>query len=336
MVRALDIVGRLSRGLEGRSVEVFMPWMPLLGLMLVLTGCTRAREQRFEFTQVVMGVAARVELYAPDEAEARAAAGAAFGRMVELDAVMSDYRLDSELMRLCDRAGGPPVAVSDDLLRVLARAKEVSEASDGAFDVTVGPLVALWREARRSGRLPDAGKLASAREKVGYRKVEVNARGRTVRLATGGLRLDLGGIGKCFAADEAVKLLRERGRGRCLVALAGDIVTGDPPPEKRGWTVAVVKPDGSTENMTLSNRAVSSSGDTEQFIEIGGRRYSHIVDPATGLGVTSRIGATVTAPDGATADALATAVCILGPERGRAVVERFPGAEVRVLGESPD
>jgi len=251
--------------------------------------------------------------------------------MDELDAVMSDYRPDSELMRLRDRAGGPPVVVSEDLMRVMVRAQKVSEASDGAFDVTIGPLVGLWREARRSGRLPPRAALASAMSKVGYRKVEIDEAAGTIRLAMPGMRLDLGGIGKCFASDEAVRLLRGRGNPRCLVAIAGDIVAGDSPPGAEGWRVAVVRPDGSTEVMVLSNRAVSSSGDTEQFVVISGRRYSHIVDPRTGLGLENRIGATVTAPDGATADALATAVCILGPERGLAVVALFPGAQVEVF-----
>lgn len=300
-------------------------------LVFGLTGCAGRAERRFEFTRLVMGVAARVELYAPDEAGARAAASAAWDRMEQLEGVMSDYRPDSELMRLCDRAGGPPVAVSDDLMRVMVRAEQISEASDGAFDVTIGPLVGFWREARRSGTLPSRAALAAAMTRVGYQKVEIDQEAGTIRLAMTGMRLDLGGIGKCFAADEAIRVLRRLGRPRCLVAIAGDIVAGDPPPGTQGWKVAVRRPDGSTQLMLLANRAVSSSGDTEQFVEIGGRRYSHIVDPRTGLGLENRIGATVTAHDGATADALSTAVCILGAERGRAVVALFPRAEVEVF-----
>lgn len=307
----------------------------MLLLVVGLGGCAAKPERRFEFTQLVMGVAARVELYAPDEADARAAAAAAFARMADLEEVMSDYRPGSELMRLCARAGGPPVPVSDDLMRVMERAQAISEASGGAFDVTVGPLVVLWREARRSGRLPPEAALASAKEKVGYRKAEIDEQQRTIRLTVAGMRLDLGGIGKCFAADEAVKLLQQRGRGKCLVAVGGDVVAGDAPPGAVGWRVAVEHPDGSTEVVVLVDRAVSSSGDTQQFVEIDGTRYSHIVDPATGLGLTNRVGATVSAPDGATADALATAVCVLGEERGRELVWAFSGAEVKVFQAAP-
>jgi thiamine biosynthesis lipoprotein len=311
-----------------------MKWLPLVMIVLSLGGCAGRAEQRFEFSQIVMGVAARVELYAPGEREARAGAAGAFARMAELEAVMSDYRPDSELMRLCARAGGPPVAVSRDLFDVLSRAQEISGKTDGAFDVTVGPLVDLWREARRSGVLPSAEAVSEAKRKVGFEHVALDPSVPSVRLAAPGMRLDLGGIGKCYAADEALRRLRDTGHPRCLVAIGGDIVAGDPPPGGAGWKVAVERPDGLEKMMVLARRAVSSSGDTQQFVEIGGRRYSHIVDPATGLGLTSRIGATVSAPDGATADALATAVCVLGRERGLAAARRFPGARVQVYGDN--
>jgi thiamine biosynthesis lipoprotein len=310
--------------------------LALVRLMMVviaigLGGCAADSERRFQFSQVLMGVDARVEVYAPDESSARAAATAAMARIAELDAVMSDYRLDSESSRLCAQAGGPAVAVSEDLFRVGDLSLRLSRASGGAFDITAGPLVVLWREARRSGRLPEAAEIAWGLGRVGYGLVELDPDGRTIRLARAGMRLDFGGIGKGYAASEAAAVLRRAGRARFLVALAGDIVAGDPPPGRAGWSVEIERPDGKRESILLANRAVSSSGDTQQFVEIDGVRYSHIVDPATGMGTTSRIGAVVTAESGAVADALATAVCILGPERGRALVARFPGATVQVF-----
>src|SRR5262249_31998707 len=146
---------------------------------------------------------------------------------------------DSELMRLCDRAGGPPVKVSDDLFTVLQRSRAVWERSGGAFDVTVGPVVRLWRRARRDRKPPSAEDRAPARALASSECLELDPAARTVRLARAGMKLDLGGIAKGFASDEAVKVLRAQGVPRALVAGAGDIVAGDPPPGRKGWTIAV-------------------------------------------------------------------------------------------------
>jgi thiamine biosynthesis lipoprotein len=293
-----------------------------------------ARLERFEYAQISMGVLTRVELYAPDECAAIAAARAAFARIDALDRTLSDYMPGSELSRLSAHSGGEPVAVSDDLFGVLERSVEVSEASGGAFDVTIGPLVRLWRAARKSGELPSASDIEAARRLVDWRAIEFDREHRTVRLAKPGMQLDVGAIGKGFAADAAVETLREHGITRCLVALAGDIRIGEPPPDATGWRIdagarneAVSRDPVSrdVDRMRLANCGVSTSGDTEQFVEIGGTRYSHIVDPHTGLGLTSRIRATVIARDATTADALATAASVLGPERGLDLVTRFDG-----------
>lgn len=263
-------------------------------------------------------------LYAPDEPRALAAAKAAFARIAELDAVLSDYREDSELMRLSAAAGQSPLPVSEDLFAVLARAGEISALTDGAFDITVGPVVQLWRAARRSGVLPAEASLADALALVGADLIQLDAQNRSARLLEAGMRLDAGGIGKGYAAQEAVETLREQGCPSALVALAGDVVAGDPPPGEDGWRIAVA---GMGEMiLLLRNGAVSTSGDEVQFVEIDGRRYSHIVDPRTGLGVTSRTRATVLAPDGATADALASALTVLGVDRGLEAAARFEDA----------
>ena len=287
-----------------------------------------ARLERFEYAQISMGVRARVELYAPDQRSAIAAAHAAFARIDALDRTLSDYMPASELSQLSARSGGEPVEVSEDLYRVLERAIEISRASDGAFDVTVGPLVKLWRTARTSGELPSAAAIDEARSRVDWRAIELDPQRRTARLATRGMQLDVGAIGKGYAADAALETLRAAGITRCLVALSGDIRIGDPPPGRDGWRIASsieVYPGGSG-GLTLADCGVSTSGDTEQFVEIGGARYSHIVDPRTGLGLTSRTCVTVIARDATTADALATAACVLGPNAGLALVARFDGA----------
>lgn len=288
---------------------------------------------RHEFTQIRMGVPVTITVYAPTEEVANTASSAAYARLRDLNLILSDYDPDSELMRLC-RASGPgkSVKVSPELFEVLTESEDVSRRCDGAFDVTVGPIVQLWRKARRTKRLPPPDELAAARKKVGYRHVKLDAGRRTVELALDGMRLDLGGIAKGFAADETLKVLKSHGLNRALVAIAGDVVAGDAPPGQLGWRVGV----GPLENaeappktfLRLANAAVSTSGDAFQFVEFEGVRYSHLVDPKTGYGLTRHSSVTVVARDGITADSLSSAVTVLGAERGLKLVGDSKGAEV--------
>lgn len=282
-------------------------------LLFLTAGLAAARPQpgpsnlsRFTFIEYLMGVDARLVVYAPSRAVAETACRAAFERIADLDAKMSDYRPDSELMRLCDKAGGPPVAVSQDLLTVLRQAKVISSQSDGMFDVTIGPLVKLWRVARKTHRLPSPNEIGAAKALVDWRRVEIGSDG-TVRLPVKGMRLDLGAIGKGYACDAATSVLRSYGLKSTMVDM-GDIVLGDPPPGSDGWSVEV--PNGGT-TLHLANCAVSASGDTVQFVDIGGKRYSHVVDPHTGYALTNRVQATVVAPTGILSDPLSTAATLL-------------------------
>ncbi len=260
------------------------------------------------------------------------AAEAAFARIEALDAALSDWRTDSELAGLCARAGAGPVVVSTDLFAVLARAQEIAEASDGAFDVTIGPLVRLWRRARTSRELPRPEELEAARALTGWRRVRLDSVRGTVDLDRAGMDLDLGAIGKGFTCDRVIDVLRANGIERALVEIGGDIAVSAPPPSRSGWAIVV----DDQQRLMLRDAAIASSGDREQFVEIAGTRYSHVVDQRTGLGLTSRVQATVVAPDGATADALATAVSILGQKRGLALVALFPrSAIVRMAGTEP-
>jgi thiamine biosynthesis lipoprotein len=277
-----------------------------------------------------MGTAARIVLFAAGEARARAAADRAFARIAELDARLSDYREDSELMRLCAKAGGPGVAVSDDLARVLDAAQRMARRSGGAFDVTIGPVSRLWRRARASGALPDPSELAAAKGLVGYPQLEVSLERRIVRLEKPGMMIDLGGIGKGFAADEALAVLREAGVTMALVSLGGDIAAGDPPPGKPGWEIAIAplgpgSPDHVTSRL-LRNAGISTSGDAEQFLERAGARHSHVVDPSTGSAQSGRRGVTVVAPTATLSDALSTAAGVMGPDRGLRLIDDTPAA----------
>jgi len=270
------------------------------------------------YAQVHMGLRVDVVVYSDSTAQADAAARAAYDRFAEIDSVFSDYRKDSEAMKLMAQAGKGPQPASPDMVRVLRMAERVSRASDGAFDVTVGPLTQLWRQSRRTLKLPDAATLEAARSLVGWNMVHVGD--KTVTLDKPGMKLDFGGIAKGFACQEAMRAMRKEGVSQAMVSAGGDMVLGDPPPGQKGWRVEIVGRPGRVE---LRNCAVSTSGSTEQFVEIGGERYSHIVDPKTGLGVRHRTQATIIADSGLTTDPLSKVVCLLGRAAGGRIVRRF-------------
>jgi thiamine biosynthesis lipoprotein len=271
---------------------------------LVLTFILRA--ERFEGVEPHMGTLVRVTIYSKDASPMHAA----FSRIAELDEELSDYKPESELNRLC-RTHDQAVHVSEDLFRVLDASLKLSKLTDGAFDVTVGPITHLWR----LGKIADAQTMSL----VGWKNVVLDKRHRTVELKQSGMQLDLGAIAKGYAADEALKILRKVGVTKALVAVSGDVAAGDAPPGTKGWRVGLEPAGG---EILLRNAAVSTSGDTEQFREIGGVRYSHIVDPKTGLGLRSEIAVTVVARRGLDADPIATAVSVMGEERGRAVFQK--------------
>lgn len=258
-----------------------------------------------------MGVRTTITVYAPSREVAEPAVEAAFARIAEIDSRLSDYRRESELSELGRRAGGSePMPVSEDLYHVLQAACDFARETDGAFDPTVGPFSALWRQARREGRRPADDVLAAARDRVGWREIEFHPDRRAIRLRRPGMALDLGGIAKGYACDEALAELRRHGLRAAMVEAGGDLAAGDPPPARDGWSVRV---EGHYWPFLVANGGLSTSGDTEQFVDINGIRYSHVLDPRTGLGVTNRVQATVRAPNAMTSDMLATALCVLGP-----------------------
>jgi len=306
--------------------------MIILGLALS-TSLAAAGEsaslQRFESQHLAMGTTIVIVLYAPDAPTANRAFEAAFARITHVDKTMSDYDSASEVLQLCSRAPTPaPVPVSKELCEVLAYAQELSRRTDGAFDVTVGPLTKLWRRARRRAEMPDPGLLHTAREAVGYRHLVVDAEHGTVELRRPGMRIDLGGIAQGYASDLALTALRGEGIDRALVNVSGDINVSNPPPNRAGWMIGIapLRPDEAPSHfLQLANASVTTSGDAWQFVEIGGRRYSHVVDPRTGLGLTERSGVSVVAPTGIAADALATAAGVLGVTQGLRLIENTPG-----------
>ncbi|CAN5458134.1 FAD:protein FMN transferase [soil metagenome] len=291
--------------------------------------------KRFEFSEPHMGTTFRLIVFMHDEAEAKQAARTAFARVTELDNRLSDYKPNSELMQLCQKAGGPPVPVSDDLFRVLDYAQTVSRLSDGAFDVSVGPLSRLWRLARRTHQMPEADKLAKAKALVDYRNIRLDTAKHTVQLLKPGMQLDLGGIAKGYTGDSVLETLASRKITNVLLAAGGDITVGDPPPGTKGWKIGIVPLENPEKTpsryLFLANQAVSTSGDAEQYVEIDGKRYSHIVDPRTGLGLVGRMSVTVVARRGIQSDSLTKTIAVLGPEKGLSIIDGVPGAAALLI-----
>jgi FAD:protein FMN transferase len=325
MVTIMNTRGHDRRWKRRWSCLLASGGVALLGAALLSSATSPEHDlERHEYQRLVMGTRARIVLYAETEDVAREAAAAAFARMVELDDTLTDWR-PSELTRLSDHAGAAPVPASPDLLRILTIARKISKASEGAFDVTLGPLTQLWRETRASKQLPSPELLAETRARCGWEKLELDAEQRTVRLTIEGMRLDVGAIGKGYAADHALATLAEHGVTRALVDIGGDMTLGDPPPGRPGWRIAAGCGEIGTDApiLELSNAAIATSGDSEQFVIIDDHRYSHILDPRTGLGLRKSECVTVIAPTGALADALASAVSVRGIEESAELLERF-------------
>ena len=306
----------------------------VLGMQLLwFSAFSAADSKRFVFTEKQMGTDFRIVTYGEKDATVEEAARAAFAEVARLNGIFSDYLDDSELSRLSHSSGtGKTVSVSKDLWTVLAAARKLARDTDGAFDVTVGPYVRRWRAARFFKRLPSPEKLTLARLAVGYRKLTLFPNRRAVRPEAPNMVLDLGGIAKGYAGDRALAVLSERGFPFSLVDAGGDLTLGQPPPGRKGWRVAVggrKHPD--LPLLETANLAIATSGDLEQFVEIGGTRYSHLVDPLTGLGFTTQLQVTVIAHTGIQADSLASALSVLGPKKGAAYAKTLPGVQAYFL-----
>ncbi len=307
-------------------------------LALLVGACRSAPLERVELDAPAMGTQFRVVLYAEDATAGESAARAALERVHELERTLSDYRDDSELTRLGRQsdAHAPTewLALGADLERVLRVSQQLSELTGGAFDVTVGPLTALWRRARRQQELPRAERIDAALAASGWRKLELDPAAPRARLHASGMRLDPGGIAKGFALDEALALLERAGYSRAMVVGGGDVAVGDAPPGEAGWRVAIAPFDDERARLELrlERCAVSTSGDVFQALELDGRRWSHIVDPRSGWALERRVSASVIAPYATLSDALATALCVAGPD-GLSMLRYFERVEARVVTE---
>lgn len=321
-------------------------WWAFLLLAVVCSSCVTTETEvvplhRYEFDRAEMGSPFRIVLYAPNYGIATNAAEFAFKRIEQLNDKLTDYDADSEVSRLSLTSGkGTPVRVSNDLWVILQRAQYLSERSGGAFDVTVGPVVNLWRRARREGKLPDPARLAKARLAVGYKNIKMDPATRSVTLLAPNMRLDLGGIAKGYAVHQAIHVLQRLGVQDALVEGGGDLEVSGPPPDKRGWTIELPPLDVSNappaRYVLLSHAGLSTSGDLFQRLEINGARYSHIVDPRTGIGLTDHSLVTVVAPDDFAADGLTKVMSVLKPREALKFIKKEKHVAARIVRKPAD
>jgi thiamine biosynthesis lipoprotein len=291
----------------------------LLLIVGVSGACSRPLE-RFEFTQIRMGTDARIVLYARGEDHARTAAAAAFGRIGSIEDVLSDWQVHSEVAHLRKAPTDTWVTISDDLAGPLVLAEQIRRQTGGAFDIRCGRATAAWRASRSAGGPP------SDVEPVGDACLTVDVPNVHIRFTSPVPWLDFGGIGKGWAADEAIIVLASNGSQAALVDIGGDIAIGHAPPGLNGWRISQV---GRASVLTLSHCGVATSGASQQSIETDGHTWSHLLDPRTGRWVRSHPNITVIAPTAAQADALASAACVLGVVSLRGCVEDDP--KIRVL-----
>jgi FAD:protein FMN transferase len=285
--------------------------------------------QSFTFERGLMGTRFAITCHHTDKAQAQAAAEAAFKVAQEINDVASDYLADSELLALSKHPPTEPIAVSPLLFPLISQARDLAEKTQGYFDPTLGPVTKLWRESRRRKSLPDEITLSNARAASGWQNLIIDPLTSTITFKHSGMRLDLGGIAKGQAADAMLVVMQNYGIPRTCITAGGDVRLGDPPPASEGWKIAVYTvSETDSQFLTLANCAVSTSGDLHQYLEIKGVRYSHIIDPATGLGLTHQSAATVVAPTAAVSDALATACCTAPHENARAMAISAGATEV--------
>jgi FAD:protein FMN transferase len=257
---------------------------------------------------------------APRRDAAAAALEAAFDEISRLERVLSDWKQDSELSRVNREAHTSPIACSADLYDFLEVSARFSRLTEGAFDLTLAPLMRAY-DLRGSGRWPSSSELAAARGAVGFSRLRLDPQRRTVRFTAPGMALDPGGVGKGYALDAAARVLRERGFKTALLDFGGQIAALGAPRGERGWRVAISHPlrrDEPAMTLLLNDASLSTSANAERGLTVDGRTLGHVIDPATGRPVSWQGSASALARSGAEADAFSTALMVMGPERGLA------------------
>jgi FAD:protein FMN transferase len=307
-------------------------------LFLTLAATTPLAEPDFdlrrhvEASRMSMACLYAIDAYAAtDEQTLRRAVDAAFDEVDRIDRLMSHYKPESPLSRLNRDAGQQPVSVDPELFAFIKQSLRYSDESDGAFDITVGPLMKAWGFFRGEGHLPSSSELSTAHQRVGARHVTLNENDHTIRFDADGVELDLGGIAKGYAVDRAVGILRARHVDAALVSAGGSTIYGlGAPPGRHGWSVDIQDPTDArmvARAVMLRNRSLSVAGSSEKSFEADGIRYSHIMDPRTGRPVQGVLSVAVLTDTGTRGDALDDALFVLGSEKSRELLKRYQDVE---------
>ena len=289
--------------------------LTILAVFVLVSITSNAQKTRFSFSEQKMGSPLNIIFYAQDSVNANKLARTCFELIDSLNHIFSNYDSSSELTSINNNAGIAKNIASPLMWELIMQSKEAYFKSKGAYNIAMGPLTQLWRTARRLKQFPSQVQIKNKLILCNFNKIQLNDFNHSIYLTAKGMQLDFGGIGKGYIAQKVVDYLKKEGITTSLVDAGGDIVLGDAPPNKKGWTVGVNQPEKADdllpEKLQLHNLSVATSGDVYQFIEHNGKKYSHIIDPSTGYGVTSLRNVTVIANDGALADWLATACSIL-------------------------
>jgi len=318
--------------------------------LLWLSICNKGPAEIDSGYRLVMGTFARIIAVAPDATTASKSVESAFAVQDQIEQLMSFHRADSELSKVNREAFDHPVRVNAMTFEVLLKAVEISRLSDGAFDVTVGPLVELWRRAGDANAPPSDAELAQARSKVGYEKLILDANQMAVRFAVEGMKLDLGGIAKGYAVDKSVEVMQACGATAGMVDLGGNIRCFGTPKDRDHWLIGVQDPFSVSDDMGPAKvllilklnpgqdagTALATSGHYRRFVTVKGTKQSHIVDTRTGHGSDRLPSVTVITRDAMTADGLSTAISVLGADKGLRLIEDLPQTEaILILPEPP-
>ena len=275
-----------------------------------------------------MGSPFHVIFFSKDSIQANEAAGGSFLLVDSLNKIFSDYITDSELNLLCTTAGIDSfVFVSSPLFEIFLLADEAWKLSQGRFDITVGPLSRVWRQARKEKIFPHPDTIFQAKQKVGWNNVIIDKENQRIKLLQKKMQLDLGGIAAGYLAQKVADFLKTLNITSALVDASGDIVCTNAPPGKKGWTIGINQPGEANrlleKYLELENCSVSTSGDVFQYIEHNGKKYSHIIDPKTGYGSHFQRNVTIITKDGTAADWLATAFSLLPLNKIRRIAKKM-------------
>ncbi len=286
----------------------------------------------FRQSRILMGTSVEITVSLVEPKTAEEAMEAAFQEVERINHLMSHYRPDSEVSQISRQAGQKEVRVSPETLEVIERALYFSRLSDGSFDITIGPVFRLWNF--REGKIPSEGVLKENLERVDYRKIKIDRARSTVFLEGPRMELDLGAIAKGYAVDRACAVLKKSGIGNFLVNAGGDLKVGGEKEKGLSWTIAIQHPRLPSEfivKLRPKDAGVATSGDYEKSFIKDEERYHHILVPSTGMPARECQSVTILAPSAMDADALATTVFVLGPQKGFALIEKMPDVHAIIV-----